>query len=279
MSAGVLGGGSHSQDKLLDTADILRNKLGYQGYFHLKVMPGVERDQVQRAMELADRVSVNLEAPNPDRLYRIAPQKKFREELWHPLQWIEEIRRSQPAERGWHRRWPSSSTQFVVGAAQESDLEILSTVAHLTHEMNLSRAYFEAFNPVPGTPLENAPAENPKRQHRLYQASFLLRDYGFDLEDMPFTCEGNLPLEPDPKLAYAQAALVHSPVEVNKADRNDLLRVPGIGPKTATAILRARGQNKIRAIRDLRKIGVIAERAAPYITLDGRRPPQQLKLL
>jgi len=278
LSSGVFAGGPNTQNHMLDVAEILRVKLGYRGYLHLKIMPGAERDQIMRAMQLADRISINLEAPNPDRLSCLAPAKKFTDELLQPLGWIEEIRRSTPAYRGWGGRWPSSTTQFVVGPAGESDLEILSTVSKLHQTHGLGRAFFEAFTPVQGTPLENHPAENPLREHRLYQASFLLRDYQFDLEDLPFTHEGRLPISTDPKLAYARNTLAETPIEVNLADRTELLRVPGIGPRGADVILRSRQHGRIRYLSDLRKIGIMAERAAPYITLDGHRVPQQLRL-
>jgi predicted DNA-binding helix-hairpin-helix protein len=279
LSTGIFAGGANTQNKLLDSAEILRQRLGYHGYLHLKIMPGAERGQVLRAMSLADRVSVNLEAPNAGRLRLLAPQKKFTEELLEPLQWIEDIRRTIPSDKGWRGHWPSTSTQFVVGAAGENDLEILDTVTHLFRSVGLTRAYFEAFTPVEKTPLESQPAEDPMRQKRLYEASYLLRDYGFDLEDMPFGSSGLLPLDVDPKRAYAETALRHAPVELNQADRLELLRVPGIGPKAAQAILQARRERRLRELADLRKIGVQADRASPFILLDGRRPPQQLSLI
>ncbi|MCA9978947.1 MAG: radical SAM protein, partial [Anaerolineales bacterium] len=205
LSSGIIGGGVKTQDKLIDTADILRHKYQFRGYLHLKMMPGLEKDQVRRSMQLASRLSVNLEAPNDRRLADLAPKKVFFEELLRPLQWVEEIRQTETPEMSWNGRWPSSTTQFVVGAVGESDLELLSTSEYLYKRLNLARTYFMAFNPVSDTPLENAPAENPLRQNRLYQASFLFRDYGFDLEEMPFTEAGNLPLDTDPKLAWAQA--------------------------------------------------------------------------
>jgi predicted DNA-binding helix-hairpin-helix protein len=279
LSAGVIRGGSLTQTKLLDTASILRHKLGYRGYLHLKIMPGVERDQVLQAMRLADRVSINLEAPDQNHLSRIAPMKRFHEELLQSLIWVEDIRQSRDPIEGWNRRWPSSSTQFVIGAAGENDLEVLSLVEKLFQNVGLKRTYFEAFNPVAGTPLENHPPTDPLRQHRLYQASFLMRDYGFDFEEISFTKEGLLPLDRDPKIAYAQNALAHTPVEINRADRSVLLRVPGIGLKSATSILKLRGEQRFRELGDLRRIGIVAERAAPYITLDGHRPAKQLELL
>jgi predicted DNA-binding helix-hairpin-helix protein len=278
LSTGMVAGGPNTQNLLLDVAEILRRRFGYRGYLHLKIMPGAERGQVLRAMQLADRVSVNLECPSPERLVRIAPTKRFVEELLLPLRWVDEIRRTLPRQQAWGGRWPSSTTQFVVGAAGESDLEILATTAWLTREVSLARSYFSAFSPVPGTPLENQAPENPRREHRLYQASFLLRDYGFELEELSFTPDGRLPLERDPKLAYASESLAERPVDLNHAEREELLRVPGIGPKGAAALLRRRREGGVHDLGDLRKLGILAERAAPYIILDGRLPPRQLRL-
>jgi predicted DNA-binding helix-hairpin-helix protein len=278
LSSGIAAGGSNTQNKILDTAEILRHKLGYRGYMHLKIMPGAERGQVERTMQLADRVSVNLEAPNTERLARLAPHKTFLEELLQPLKWVEEIRRSQPAYRFWNGRHPSAVTQFVAGGADESDLELLTTTDWLMRNVRLKRAYFSAFHPIRDTPLENKPAVDPLREHRLYQASFLLRDYGFDLEEMPFTSDGNLPLPADPKLAWAQMNLAGRPLEVNRAEKSQLLRVPGIGLRGAEAILSARRSGRLRDLASLRKLGVVVARAAPFLLLDGKRPASQLAL-
>jgi predicted DNA-binding helix-hairpin-helix protein len=271
LSSGIIGGGIHTQDKLLDCADILRNKLGFRGYIHLKIMPGAERSQVERAMQLADRVSINLEAPNNNRLAKLAPHKQFTKELLLPLKWIEEIRRTQPGHKGWNGHWPSSVTQFVAGGAGESDLELLTTTEYLYGQLGVRRAYFSAFNPILDTPMENQPPTPAIREHRLYQASFLMHDYGFGLEELPFEMDGRLPTQVDPKMAWAQRNLSESPIEVNRAERLTLMRIPGIGPKGAEAILRARRRAKIRDIASLKKMGVISERAAPYILFDGRR--------
>jgi predicted DNA-binding helix-hairpin-helix protein len=275
LSSGVAGGGIRTQDKLLDTAEILRKKYQYRGYIHLKIMPGAEKDQVYKAMQLADRVSINLEAPNTERLAKLAPHKIFMEELLRPLKWIEEIRRSVPAYKFWNGRHPSTVTQFVAGGADESDLELLSMTDWLHKNVRLKRAYFSAFNPVPDTPLENKPATHPMREHRLYQASFLLRDYGFDLEDLPFTKDSNLPLNADPKQAWAQMNLIEKPIEINKAEKRDLIKIPGIGLKGAEAILNARRLGKLRDLSSLKKLGIIAERAAPYLLMDGRKTAVQ----
>jgi predicted DNA-binding helix-hairpin-helix protein len=272
LSSGVAGGGPRTQDRLIATAELLRRRYGFRGYIHLKIMPGAERDQILAAMRLADRVSVNLEAPNTERLARLAPHKRFTEELLQRLRWIEEIRREVDG------RWPSSTTQFVVGAADESDVELLSTTEYLHRQAGLARAYFSGFAPVPDTPLEGQPPTPPLREHRLYQSSFLVRDYGFTVEELPFDASGNLPLGSDPKLAWARRHLTHAPVEVNGADRRTLLRVPGIGPKGVERLLRERRRGRLRDLSDLRKLGIIAQRAAPFILLGGRRPPHQLTL-
>jgi len=249
LSTGIIGGGANTQNRLIDTADILRSRHEYRGYLHLKLMPGVEQGQVLRAMQLGDRVSINLEAPNA-----------FSDQLLAPFKWFDEIRSTLPPNSTWDNRWPSSTTQFVVGAAGESDLELLTTVQHMSRSPGFARAYFEAFNPVPNTPLQNHPPTDPLRQHRLYQASFLMRDYGFDIEELPFNPSGELPLEQDPKLVYARENLAHRPVELNIANKEEILRVPGIGLKGAEAILQSRSRNKIRELSHLKKLGIVAEK-------------------
>jgi predicted DNA-binding helix-hairpin-helix protein len=278
LSSGIIKGGMRTQDKLIETAEILRKKHQFKGYLHLKIMPGAEEAQVERAMQLVDRLSINLEAPNEKRLATLAPKKEFFEELLRPLQWVEQIRRSQAGRKGWNGRWPSTVTQFVVGAAGESDLELLQMAEYLYKELRLGRTYFSAFSPNVNTPLENLPAESPLRQHRLYQASFLFRDYGFDLEEMPFNQLGNLPLDEDPKMAWAQAELLENPIEVNRASREELLRVPGIGPKSAQVIVQERRHNKLRDLQDLRAIGVQTKRLEQFVLVDGKRPLRQLRL-
>jgi predicted DNA-binding helix-hairpin-helix protein len=275
LSSGIFAGGANTQNKLLDTAQILRHKYDYRGYLHLKIMPGAERGQVEQAMLLADRVSVNLEAPNTQRLLKLAPRKEFTEELLQPLRWVHEIRTTTSPAKAWNHRWPSSVTQFVVGGAGESDLELLSTTEHLYRQFGLRRTYFSAFNPVPDTPLENLPPTSPQREHRLYQSSFLLRDYGFSLEEIPFDPSGNLPAALDPKSAWAQLNLKENPVEVNRASRQELLRIPGFGQKGVNAILDARRHAPLKDLADLRKIGVLTNRAAPFILLNGKRPAHQ----
>jgi predicted DNA-binding helix-hairpin-helix protein len=275
LSSGIVNNGTFTQDKLIDTADILRNKMHYRGYIHLKIMPGAEFAQVERAMQLADRVSINLEAPNDERLQKLAPRKQFTEELLQPLKWIEKIRQTQPAHKGWNAHWPSSVTQFVVSAVGETDLELLSTTEYLYNQLKLKRTYYSSFNPIVDTPLENTPPGSPVREHRLYEASFLLRDYGYTLEEMPFQSNGHIPLDVDPKAAWAQLNLAGNPIEINRANKLQLLRVPGIGPKCANAILAARRKNKFIRPEELFSVGVNLKRASPFILVNGRSPAFQ----
>jgi predicted DNA-binding helix-hairpin-helix protein len=278
LSSGIAGGGIRTQDKLIDTAEILRLKYQYRGYLHLKIMPGAEFDQIERAMQISSRVSINLEAPNQLRLSALAPHKDFSEELLKPLQWAAEIRNKKSPTRTFDHRWPSLATQLVVGASHENDHEILQTSQYLFSTLGLSRIYYSAFTPVIDTPFENLPPENPIREFRLYQASFLLRNYGYTYKDLIYESNGHLPLDIDPKQAWAKQNLFNAPIEINSADQSSLLHIPGIGVKGAQAILRVRRQNPIKNLGDLHRLGINPERVSPYILLNGRRPLQQLSL-
>ncbi|MEX1018034.1 MAG: radical SAM protein [Litorilinea sp.] len=273
LSSGIIKGGVTTQDKLIDTADILRRKHNYRGYIHLKIMPGAERDQIRRAMQLADRISINLEGPTPERLAALAPKKEFWNELFLRIRWAAELRR-QEALRA------SVVTQFVVGAVGDTDVELLQVSEALYQQYDLRRAYYSAFHPVRDTPLENVAAVSGQREFRLYQSSFLLRDYGWGFEDLPFGADGNLPADVDPKLAWAQANLQDAPVEINRAARAELLRVPGIGPRHADAIVAARRQGTLTSLSALAHLGLRdLPKIAPYILLDGHAPAQQMSLL
>ena len=274
LSSGIIKGSVATQDKIIDTADIIRNKQRYRGYIHLKIMPGIEYDQLYRSMQLADRISVNLEAPTSERLAMLAPKKVFVEELVRMLQWARQIRVDNP-----YQKLASSVTQFVVGAVGDTDLELLSMSDKLYSQARLARVYYSAFSPVPGTPFENLPSTEAIREFRLYQSSFLLRDYQWDVEELPFQQSGNLRRDVDPKQAWADEHLVHQPLEIMKAERGQLLRVPGIGPVSADAIIRSRRQGKLSELTHLKQIGIrTPKRVANYILLDGKRPARQLKL-
>ncbi len=313
LSSGVVRDPDTTQELLNDTAKILRTRYGFRGYIHLKVMPGASSEAVKEAAKWANRISVNAEAPNEERLKMIAPDKSFQGELLPTLQHISQVitqKRLEWLERqglvyrlgkGWLidldelvELLPppllSSTTQFVVGAAGESDKELLETTVKFYREFNLGRAYFSAFRPICGTKLENAPAETTVREHRLYQADFLLRQYGFELDELPFDEKGNLPQDTDPKLAWALQHPDHFPVEVATAEREELLLVPGIGPATAERLLKARKEGVLFTADDLQRLGVHLKRAAPFLTLWGKpvnrevpvkepEPTEQLRLL
>jgi predicted DNA-binding helix-hairpin-helix protein len=272
LSSGIIKGGVTTQDKIIDTAAILRKKYNYRGYIHLKVMPGAEYDQVRETLRLADRVSINLEGPTEQRLAALAPKKDFWHELFQRIQWASQIRQRE----GWRT---SLVTQFVVGAVGDTDLEILQTSERLYRQLGLRRAYYSAFHPASQTPFAELPPVAAERQLRLYQAGFLLRDYGWNLAELAFAPNANLPLDLDPKRAWAEAHLRQAPVEINRAGREELLRIPGIGPKTADAILAARRQQKLTELAQLRALGVrdVAQ-TSPYVLLNGRQAAQQLAL-
>ena len=274
LSSGIIKGSITTQDKIINTVEIIRKRYDYKGYVHLKIMPGVEYDQLYRAMQLADRVSVNLEGPTQERLSALAPKKDFQQELLRMLQLAEEIRRTHP-----HEKLAGTVTQFVVGAVGDTDQELLSLSNRLYRQMGLTRTYYSAFSPVEQTPFENLSPADPLREHRLYQASFLLRDYGWSVKDLTFLQDGNLRTDIDPKRAWAEIHLRYAPVEVMKAERGQLLRIPGIGPIGADAIIKARRQGNLTDLTDLQKLGIRApEQAAPYILLDGHSPSIQLSL-
>lgn len=278
LSSGMVGGGMRTQDKILDTAEILRGKLGFKGYLHLKIMPGAEKDQILRAMQLATRVSINLEAPNAARLQSLAPLKSFNDELLQRLRWVDEIRRTTNPLSAFNLKWPSLATQFVVGGVGETDQELLQISQYLHNRLSLARVYYSRFEPVRDTPFENLPPEDTRRQLRLYQAGFLLRDYSFGIEDFTFSPNGRLPLDSDPKLAWARTHLSEQPLEINTADRIQLLRIPGIGPLSAKRIMKARNRRLIKEHGELQALGVHMERAMPFILINGRRPDRQLRL-
>ncbi len=275
LSSGITGGGIRTQDRIIQTAEILREKYHYQEYIHLKIMPGAEKGQIFRAMQLADRVSINLEGPDEKSLNKLAPHKVFFQELIEPLRMIEEIRSNHPPHLAWKNTWPSSCTQFVVGAVGETDLGLLQTTVNLQSKFKIARAYYSNFSPVIDTPFENLPPLNPWRQYRLYQAFYLLRDYHFDLEEIPFQQAGNLNLHKDPKLSWAESNLTENPIDINFADYHELIKIPGIGPISARKICQKRRYGKIRDTSTLRKMGVPIKRAARFILLDGQQPAYQ----
>jgi predicted DNA-binding helix-hairpin-helix protein len=239
LSSGIIGGGVRSQDRLIRTIEILRDKFQYRGYIHLKVMPGAEEAQIERAMQLCTRVSINLEGVTPARLKFLAPMKNLYGDLFPRIQMMGRFRKNQ-MQNHTDKRAASIVTQFVSGAAGETDAETLQLSEILYRQYGLARVYYSGFQPVPDTPLENHPGMNYTRYIRLYQASFLMRDYGFEMEELPFQNGGYLPLDADPKLAWARENLSECPVELNYAGIETLLCIPGIGKLGAERIYNGR---------------------------------------
>ncbi|MEZ0361630.1 MAG: radical SAM protein [Hydrogenobacter sp.] len=262
LSSGIFGHPEFIMEKMIDTVKILRGKYAFNGYVHLKLMPGVSIQTVEEALKVANRVSINMETCKEERLKKIAKGKSILRDI---LPKIETVDKLLPKYKG-----KSQITQMMVGVDGETDEEIISAIHFLNRRYKISRVYFSAFFPVKDTPLENRPPENPLREYRLYQLDFLIRDYGFDLEDIKsILVKGNLPLNKDPKEAWAQAHPDLFPVELNTADYNLLIRVPGIGIETAKEIIKRRRGKRLSSPQDLKGIRNI-KKILNYTTLNGR---------
>jgi predicted DNA-binding helix-hairpin-helix protein len=284
LTSGVPGRPTKMTDRMLAAVDLLRRREDFQGYVHLKLLPGAEPAQVERAVSLASRVSVNLEAPGGDYVRALAREKDFAGDL---LPNLERAGRLMLERR--QDRVPSkfaavgTTTQFVVGAAGEQDREILGVVTRLEKRRLLHHAHFSAFQPVAGTPFESWRPTPASRELRLYQAEHLVRQYGFGYDELVFAADGNLPLDDDPKTAWALAHPERFPIEVSRAPYESLVRIPGIGPTTARALVEGRRRAVIRWSGDLRAAGVDVARAGWFLSLRGRRlasapAPRQLRL-
>jgi putative DNA modification/repair radical SAM protein len=262
LSSGVAGGAAKTAERMLTTVEVLRLREQFSGYIHLKIMPGQPADYIERAVALADRVSVNIEAATPGYLVRIAPSKRY-EAIIPPM---EEVRRLQ-------QRYPrllraGQITQMVVGAAGESDREILQMSQELYDRLAMRRVYYSGYQPVWGEEL--APPASALRQHRLYQADWLLRFYGFRSWEVPFDERGSLPAELDSKAAWALLHPECFPLEANRASYEELLRVPGIGPVSARRLVALRATCTFRDLKELSRVGVAVRRARQFLLLDGR---------
>jgi predicted DNA-binding helix-hairpin-helix protein len=265
-------------DDLIAALELLRERHRFGGYIHVKMVPGGEPAQIERLTRLASRVSVNLEAPCGASLAQIAPDKDFTTTV-SDLERVRAQLLQERAQRGegkprdpLHPNGASGMTmQFVVGATADTDRSILGTVTRLNAGGGIHHAHFSAFRPIENTPLEGAPAAPALREHRLYQADYLLREYGFESREVVFEPSGNLPLALDPKSAWALANPDRFPLEVRTASLEELMRVPGIGPTSARRIVIERGRVTFRTLADLRRLGVVGNRAAGFLTLGGRR--------
>lgn len=263
LSTGVDGNASTATGRMLDAVEALRTRHGYSGYVHVKLLPGAPAAEIERAARLADRISLNLEAPTALHLARISPERDWLRDLIAPLALAHDWSRSGVIRAG-------LATQFVVGAAGESDHDLLLTTTWLYRDLGLRRVYFGAFRPVAGTPLEQCAPTPFVREQRLREADWLVRRYGFDQHELPYDATGNLPLHIDPKLAWALVHPERFPVELNSADRDELLRVPGLGPVSVARILRLRREGRFRDLAHLAVLGGALARARDFVTLDGR---------
>ena len=263
LSSGVRHSTGRTMQELLETVEILRFRYKFGGYVHLKILPGAGEAETEKAVELANRVSLNMEAPTAAHLARLSRTKNFAGEIMGGISRISRYVRKQSGV--------SHSTQFIVGAAQESDRDILNSTVHLYTGYGLKRAYFSTFQPVPGTPLDGIAGAPLLREHRLYQADFLYRYYGFQMQELTYDPVGNLDLSMDPKQAFALRHPELFPLEINHATLAELLRIPGIGPRSAKKIVGLRREAQFRAVEDLTRIGVVTKRALPFILVQGKQ--------
>lgn len=264
LSSGVQRSANHTMERMVQVAEILRYRYKYRGYIHLKALPHCSPDLIERGAQLADRMSVNLESPNPDRLKLIAGEKNFMLDLIEPINAIQKQIKKGLLKAG-------QTTQFVVGAAGETDLELLKTTNWLYKQKSLKRAYFSAFVPV-GEPI--IPGQKPVpllREHRLYQADWLMRFYEFELNDLVLQKDANLSLDLDPKMVVAINQAERFPIEINTAPYKTLLRVPGVGPTAAKRIWRVRREHRFTDINELKNVGVVVKRAKPFILINGKK--------
>jgi predicted DNA-binding helix-hairpin-helix protein len=284
LTSGVPGRPYRAMDRMLATVEVLRRRHEFRGYVHLKLLPGAERAQIETACALANRVSVNLEAPTDAHVRALSREKDLSGDLLPALELAGRLSLERRLDPHPGRVRPvGTTTQFVVGAAGERDREILGLVARLEGQRLLHHAHFSSFQPVVGTPMEGWRPTPPSRELRLYQAEHLLRQYGFRYDDLVFEADGNLALERDPKTAWALGHPEFFPVEISGAPYELLLRVPGIGPRAAQTLVTERRRVTFRGVGDLKRLGVDAMRAAAFLTLRGKRlasrpAPEQLRL-
>lgn len=278
ITTGIPGRPVKVMDDLITVLELLRDRHRFAGYIHVKIVPGADTAQVERITSLATRVSINLEAPCGDHLRRIAPEKDLASSLATLEQARSLVRQGREEERDGRPRdalrpggAAGMTLQLVVGATPDSDRTILDTVTSLYSGGGVHHAQFSAFRPIRDTPMEDVRAAPVLREHRLYQADHLIRDYGFEAGEIAYDAGGNLPLSHDPKVAWALAHPERFPVELRTASRSRLLRVPGIGPASARRIVAERRTTTLRGLADLRRLGVVTGRAAGFLTLGGRR--------
>lgn len=281
LSAAVEVSPDYTMEKIIQVLTLLRKKYSFQGYIHVKAIPGADPALIQQAGLLADRMSVNIEQPTEQSLRLLAPQKKL-SVLHSSMQQLKEQIQAQAEDGRRFRHAPrfvpaGQSTQMIVGATSDSDLIILQATQSLYQRFNMKRVYFSAYVPVNEDSNLPAPATAPPllREHRLYQSDWLLRFYHYKAEEILDPVHAYLDTELDPKTAWAIRHLDLFPVEINRASYEELLRIPGIGPKSALRIISQRRLAAV-SVEEVKKLGVVFKRAQYFMTCKGvyagRRP-------
>jgi putative DNA modification/repair radical SAM protein len=278
LSSGIVRSSSHTMEQIVEVARILREEHDFRGYIHLKSIPEAEPELIARAGLYADRVSINVELPTAAGLARLAPDKSAPviEAAMAGLKGeIEAARDAKKRYRSAPRFAPAGqSTQMIVGADGASDADIVGKASTLYGQFRLRRVYYSAFSPIPDAsavlPLRRPPLI---REHRLYQSDWLMRFYGYEADEVRQAAgeDGMLPLEIDPKLAWALKFRERFPVDVNRAPREALLRVPGLGVRAVDAILGARRQRRLR-LEDVGRLTVSLARLRPFLIAADWRP-------
>ncbi|MBN1822015.1 MAG: putative DNA modification/repair radical SAM protein [Prolixibacteraceae bacterium] len=271
LSSGVIKNPDHTMERMVQVAKDLRIKENYYGYIHLKAIPGASPDLIQEAGFYADRLSVNIEIPTEQQLMRLAPEKNYKC-IMNPMVQIKDGIIANKEERRKYKKAPmfapaGQSTQLIVGASPETDRQIINLSSQLYQRQRLKRVYFSGYLPVNEYD-KRLPAINKPplvRENRLYQSDWLMRFYGFKADDILDEKHPFLDLNIDPKLAYAIRNPQLYPIDINKADYELILRIPGIGVQSAKKIIYARRFRKLNT-EHLKRIGVVLKRAKYFIT-------------
>ena len=275
LSSGILVSPNYTMDLIYQTLAKLRHVHHFNGYIHVKAIPGADPLLIEKAGYLADRMSINLELPTADSLKKLAPYKS-RTTILKPMRQIQTGITENKDEVALYRSAPrfvpaGQSPQMIIGATQENDYQIMRVAESLYQNFDLKRVFYSAFvNVNHDSNLPVLPGGPPLlREHRLYQADWLLRYYDFTVEELLSESRTDINIYLDPKCDWALRHLECFPVEINRADYRTLLRVPGIGAKSASRIVKARRSGKL-TFSDLKKIGVVLKRALYFITCSGQ---------
>lgn len=275
LSSGILHNPDYTMELLYQTLYLLRTTYHFQGYIHVKAIPGADQTLVYKTGLLADRMSVNLELPTAEGLKNLAPNK-HRNTILKPMRLIQNGITQNKNEVAIYKQAPQfvpagQSTQMIVGATADSDYQIMSVAENLYDKFGLKRVFYSAFIRVnDDKELPALPGGPPLlREHRLYQADWLLRFYGFKAEELLSEEKPNFNILLDPKCDWALRHLDQFPVEINRAEYDILLRVPGIGVKGAQRIVRARKSTRL-TFEHLKKMGIVLKRALYFITCEGK---------